>query len=162
MTLHLFYLRVRQNLLYMTYTVCPEQVLYPRICWSHLTINLTAVGRSAHTFFKGLLFKKSISAKNQQKIPIPRKMSAESKSRVKYPSKTVNLCLFYASEQAKVQKRSHNVYTISHSLHIFAHIQVGGGGGGKAAKQDISPFMAKIRPFICRLSASQTSEHFVP
>jgi hypothetical protein len=32
-------------------------------------------------------------------------MSAESKSRVKYPSKNFNLCLFYASEQAKVLKK---------------------------------------------------------
>ncbi len=34
-------------------------------------------------------------------------MSAESKSRVKYPSKNVNLCLFYASEQAKVIKKTY-------------------------------------------------------
>ncbi len=38
----------------------------------------------------------------------------------------------------------------------------GSGGGGKAAKQGESPFTAKMRPFICRLSASQTSEHFLP
>jgi hypothetical protein len=36
------------------------------------------------------------------------------------------------------------------------------GGGGKAAKQGENLFMAKMRPFICRLSASQTSEHFLP
>ncbi len=47
-----------------------------------------------------------LSAKNLQKIPIPRKMPAESESRVKYPSKNVILCLFYASEQAKVQKKA--------------------------------------------------------
>ncbi len=69
-------------------------------------LNLTAVGRSAHTFFKGLFLKKSLSAKNLQKIPIPRKMPAESKSRVKYRSKNVILCLFYASEQAKVPKKA--------------------------------------------------------
>jgi hypothetical protein len=34
------------------------------------------------------------------------------------------------------------------------------GGGGKAAKEGKSPFMAKIQPFIRRLSASQTSELF--
>jgi hypothetical protein len=71
-----------------------------------LTLNLTAVGGSAHTFFKGLYLEKSLSAKNQQKICIPRKTSAESKSRVMYPSKNVNLCLFYASEEAKVQKKA--------------------------------------------------------
>jgi hypothetical protein len=48
-----------------------------------LTLHLMAVGGSAHTFFKGLLLEKSLSAKNRQKIPIPR--SAESKSRVMYP-----------------------------------------------------------------------------
>ncbi len=36
------------------------------------------------------------------------------------------------------------------------------GGGGKAAKQGENPFTAKMRPFICRLSASQASEHFLP
>jgi hypothetical protein len=36
------------------------------------------------------------------------------------------------------------------------------GGGGKAAKQGKSPFTAKIQPFIRRLSASQTSELFMP
>jgi hypothetical protein len=33
---------------------------------------------------------------------------------------------------------------------------------GKAVKQGESPFMVKMRPFIRRLSASQTSEHFLP
>jgi hypothetical protein len=46
-----------------------------------------------------------------------------------YPSKNVNLCLFYASEQAKVIKMLLKVYTISHGRHIFTHIQVGGLGG---------------------------------
>jgi hypothetical protein len=36
------------------------------------------------------------------------------------------------------------------------------GGGGKAAQEGKSPFAAKIRPFICRLSASQTSKIFLP
>ncbi len=51
------------------------------------------------------------------------------------------------------------------------------GGGGKAtiatapppqdlcdthSKQGESPLTAKMRPFIRRLSASQTSEHFLP
>jgi hypothetical protein len=35
-------------------------------------------------------------------------------------------------------------------------------GGGKAAKQSECPFTAKVRPFIQRLSISQTSEHFLP
>jgi hypothetical protein len=52
-----------------------------------------------------------------------------------YPSRNVNLCLFYASEQAKVLKRVLDMYTISHGPSIFAHIQVVGwvavGVGGK-------------------------------
>ncbi len=40
--------------------------------------------------------------------------------------------------------------------------QVAVGGGWKAAKQGKSPFTAKIRLFIRLLSASQTSEHFLP
>ncbi len=52
------------------------------------------------------------------------------------------------------------------------------GGGGKAtiatycsphqdlcdthSKQGESPLTAKLQPFICRLSASHTSEHFLP
>jgi hypothetical protein len=57
-----------------------------------------------------------------------------------YPSKNFNLCLFYASEQAKVQKRLLKVYTISHGCRIFAHIQVGGlgGSGGGAGKLQTS------------------------
>jgi hypothetical protein len=57
-------------------------------------------------------------------------------------------------------------YPISHGRSIFAHIQVGGlggsGGGGKAANHGKSPFLAKMQPFIRQLSASQTSEHFLP
>jgi hypothetical protein len=114
----------------------------PLLVLKLLTLNLTAVGGSAHTSFKDLKLKKSLSAKNRQKIPIPQKTSAESKSWIMYPSKNFNLCLFYASEQTKVQKRLLKVYTISHGRHIFAHIQVGGlggsGGGGKAANQQKS------------------------
>jgi hypothetical protein len=42
---------------------------------------------------------------------------------------------------------------------------VGAGGGGKDTvfiKQDDNPFIAKMQLFFCRLSASQTSEHFKP
>jgi hypothetical protein len=35
------------------------------------------------------------------------------------------------------------------------------GGGGIAANQGKSPFTAKMRLFICQLSASQTSKHFL-
>ncbi len=133
---------------------------------SFLTLNLTAVGRSAHTFFKGLLFKKSLSAKNWQKIPIPRKMYAESKSRVMFPSKNVNFCLFYASKQAKVLKKpTRCVSHLSRPQYFCPHPGGGLGGSrgwGKAAKQGKNPFTAKTRPFICRLPASQTSEHFLP
>jgi hypothetical protein len=50
-----------------------------------------------------------------------------------FPSKNVNFCLFYASEQAKVLKKLLDVYLISHGRSIFAHIQVGGwvAVGGK-------------------------------
>jgi hypothetical protein len=62
-------------------------------------------------------------------------------------------------------KKHLDVYLISHGRSILAHIQVVGwvavGGGGKAAKQGKSPFTAKKRPFIRRLPASQTSEHFL-
>jgi hypothetical protein len=77
------------------------------LCYISLTLNLTVVGGSAHTVFKGLLLKKSLSAKNRQKIPIQWKTSAESKSRVMFPSKNINFCLFYASKQANVLKKSY-------------------------------------------------------
>ncbi len=67
-----------------------------------------------------------------------------------YPSKNGNLCLFYESEQAKVQKRLLNVSTISHGRHIFAHIQVGGLGGSGGCK------LAKIGP------VSKTAWRFGP
>ncbi len=73
---------------------------------------------------------------------------------------------FMPQNRPKSQKKLLDVYPISHGRSIFAHIQVGGlggsGGGGRAAKQSESPFTAKMRLFICRLSASQTSEHFLP
>jgi hypothetical protein len=37
----------------------------------------------------------------------------------------------------------------------------GSGGWGKATEQGESPFTAKMRPFIRRLLASQTSQHFL-
>ncbi len=46
-----------------------------------------------------------------------------------YPSKNIILCLFYASEQAKVLKKLLDVYPISHGRSIFTHIQVGGLSG---------------------------------
>jgi hypothetical protein len=36
------------------------------------------------------------------------------------------------------------------------------GDGGEAAKQGENPFTEKMLPFICRLWASLTSEHFLP
>jgi hypothetical protein len=96
-----------------------------------LTLNLTAVGRSAHTLFKGLLLKKFLSSKNRQKIPIPGKTSAESKSRVMFPSKNVNFCLFCASEQAKVLKKATGcVSHLSRPQHICPHPGGGLGGSG--------------------------------
>jgi hypothetical protein len=82
------------------------------------------------------------------------------------PPKTSSYAFFMPQNKPKSQKWLLNVYTISHGPGIFAHIQVGGlggsGGGGKAAKEGKSLFMTKLRPFICRLSASQTSEQFLP
>jgi hypothetical protein len=37
----------------------------------------------------------------------------------------------------------------------------GSGGWGESAKQGKNLFTAKMRPFICRLPALQTSEHFL-
>jgi hypothetical protein len=84
-----------------------------------------------------------------------------------HPSKNVILCLFYASEQAKVLKKSHWMCIPSLTAAAFSPTSRWGGwvavgGGGKAAKQGENPFTAKMRPFICRLSASQVSEHFLP
>jgi hypothetical protein len=90
-----------------------------------LTLNLTAVGGSTHTLFKGQKTQTVLKCQNRQKIPIPRNTSAESKSWVMYPSKNINLCLFYASEQAKVQKRLLIVYATSHGRRWVA---VGVGG----------------------------------
>jgi hypothetical protein len=82
-----------------------------------------------------------------------------------FPSKNVNLCLFYASEQAKVLKKATGcVSHLSWPQHICPHPGGGGvavGGGGKAAKQGKNQFTAKMRTFICQLPASQTSEHFL-
>ncbi len=77
-------------------------------------------------------------------------MSAESKSRVKYPSKNVNLCL----KTGQSPKKGHLMYIPSLTAATFSPISRWGGwvsvgGGGKAAKQGKSPFTAKIRPFIC-------------
>ncbi len=57
------------------------------------------------------------------------------------------------------------MYHLSGPLHFRPHPGGGGGGSGgwgEAAKQGKSPFTAKIQPFIRRLSASQTSEFFLP
>jgi hypothetical protein len=58
------------------------------------------------------------------------------------------------------------MYPLSHGCSIFAHIQVAGlggsGGWGKAAKQGKTPITTKMQPFIRQLSASQTSQHFLP
>jgi hypothetical protein len=87
-----------------------------------------AMGRSAHTVFKDLLLKKSLSAKHWQKIYIPRKTSAELLSRVMYTSKNAVLCLFMPQNRPMPAKCGITVYSISHSHFIFAHIQVGGQG----------------------------------
>jgi hypothetical protein len=70
-----------------------------------------------------------------------------------YPSKKVTLCLFYASEQAKVLKKSYLMYVPSLTATAFLPTSRWGGGGwvavgggGKAAKQGKGPFTAKIRP----------------
>jgi hypothetical protein len=63
--------------------------------------------------------------------------------------------------------QGHFMYIPSLTATTFLHTSRWGGwvavgGGGKAAKQGKSPFAAIIRPFICRLSASQTSKYFLP
>jgi hypothetical protein len=75
-----------------------------------------------------------------------------------YPSKNVILCLLYASKQVKVLKKATGcVSPLSLQQHFHPHPV-----GGIAAKQVKNPFTAKTRPFICRLPALQTSEHFLP
>ncbi len=73
------------------------------------------------------------------------------------------LCL----QKGQSPKKGHLMYIPSFTAATFSPTSRWGGwvavgGGGKAAKQGKSPFTAKIRPFICRLSASQASEHFLP
>ncbi len=49
-------------------------------------------------------------------------MSAESKSKFMYPSKNANVCLFYASEQAKVLKKATGcVSHLSQLQHFCPH-----------------------------------------
>ncbi len=81
-----FSVRYFTDYFYLTKYVCSAIERNSRFQPGALTLNLTAVGRSAHTFFKGLYLKKYLGAKNRQKIPIPRKSSPESKSRVMEPS----------------------------------------------------------------------------
>jgi hypothetical protein len=57
-------------------------------------------------YFQRPLTQKGLKQKNHQKSAIPREMSVELILWVVYPSKNVILCLFYASEQAKVQKKA--------------------------------------------------------
>jgi hypothetical protein len=58
-----------------------------------------------------------------------------------YPSINVNLCLFYASEQAKSKKGLLIVNTISHGHHIFVHTQV--GNWGKATNRQKTEAVSK-------------------
>ncbi len=132
---------------------------------SALNTNPHGRGPICPHFFQRPITHKVLKCKNLAKIPIPWKTSAESKSRVMYPSKNVNLCLLYASEQAKVLKKSYWLCIPSLMATAFSPTSRQGGwvavgGGGKAAKQGESPFTAKMRPFVCRVSASQSSEHF--
>jgi hypothetical protein len=124
-------------------------------------------GRICPHFFQKPITQEVLKWKKLQKIPIPQKTSAESKSRVMYPSKNINLCLFYASEQAKVIKKAPRCVSHLSQPQQFCPHPGGGvgwqwGGGGKAAKQGEIPFTAKMQLFIRHLSASQTSEHFLP
>ncbi len=93
-------------------------------------------GRICPHLFQRPITQKVLKCKKSVKIPIPRKTSAESKSWVMYPSKNFNLCLFYASEQAKVQKKATNwIYYLSWPPHFRPHPGGGvgwqGGVGGK-------------------------------
>ncbi len=92
---------------------------------------------------------------------------------VVYPSKNVILCLFCASEQAKVLKKSTKCeYHLSWPLNFCPQTpvrgrggRVRGGDGGKAAvatTQSQNQVAEKMRPFIHRLSVSQISERFLP
>ncbi len=84
-------------------------------------------GRICPHIFQGLISQKVLKCKKSAQNTIPRKTSAESKSRVKYPSKNVNLCLFSASEQAEVIKKATlNICHLSQPPHFHPH--PGGGG----------------------------------
>jgi hypothetical protein len=90
-------------------------------------------GRICPHFFQRPITQKSLSAKNQRKIYISQKTSAASKSWVMYPSKNINLCLFYASEQAKViKKATWCVYHLSRPPHFCPH--QGGGVGWQSGE----------------------------
>jgi hypothetical protein len=79
------------------------------------------------------------------------------------PTKNVVLSLFYASEQANSsQMWANSVFHLSRLP--FSPSSSWGWSGGKAdvsTEQCKSPFMAKMQPFVCKLLASMTSEHFL-
>ncbi len=79
-----------------------------------------------------------------QKIPIPRKMSAESKPKLCTLQKMAIFACFMTQNRPKSKKSLLNVSTISHGRHIFAHIQVGGLGGSGGWGESRKP--AKIGP----------------
>jgi hypothetical protein len=57
------------------------------------------------------------------------------------------------------------VYRANFAGFCVYHTDLSGGGGGKwdrPAQQSEHPFTTKMRPFIHRLSVSQTSERFLP
>jgi hypothetical protein len=75
-----------------------------------------------------------------------------------YPSKNVNLCLFYALEWAIAWKMwANSIDHLSRPPHFRPHSGWGLGGsgsGGEAAKYGESLFTAKTSLFIRQLSAS--------
>ncbi len=107
-------------------------------------------GRICPHYFQWPITQNSLSEKNQHKLSVPRKTSAESLSWVMYTSKNADLCLFWPQNRPMPEKWGLTVYVISQGFLIFAHIEVGGGGrAAESTKQVENPFMAKVWLFIC-------------
>ncbi len=85
-----------------------------------VTLNLTAMGGSIFPhFFQRPITQKVLKCKKSAKISIPRKTSAKSLSWVIDPSKNVNWCLFYVSEQASAWKMlANSIDHLSWPLHF--------------------------------------------
>jgi hypothetical protein len=129
---------------------------YPELSNLHLTLNLTPVGRSAHTIFKRPVTQKVLTCKKSAKIIYFMENFCWTNV---LPLKKCSLMPVFGL----------TVYSISHGCLIFAHIEVGPGQGRsrrwgesywiyKAGQKSVH---GKTRLFIRWLSVSRTSEKFL-